>query len=103
MTIFQVFGSRFVHWTQLEAGAHLSDTYNWQLRLWRQEKYSGTELTPCPLSKPIILRTVHIVGLIHRIAMYSKRGTCQNVYLGPNLTNSPQAVGEFKLKSVSIY
>ena len=28
--------------------------YNWQLRLWRQVKQLGTELTTCPLSKVII-------------------------------------------------
>ena len=54
MTIFQVFGSRFVHWTQLEPGALLSDTYNWQLRLWRQGKQLGTELSPWQLSKEVV-------------------------------------------------
>ena len=33
-----------------------------------------------------LLRTGQILGLFHRNGMYSKRGTSENVYAGPNLT-----------------
>ena len=40
---------------------------------------------------------VCIVSLVHRIGMYSKRGTFQNVYLGPNLIIGAEACIFFRV------
>ena len=52
MTIFQLFGSRFLYGTLQAPGAQLSITFNWLLGLWRQYYVQlGTELTPSQLSE----------------------------------------------------
>ena len=45
----------------------------------------------------LLFRTVCIVGLVHRIGMYSKRMTFQNVYLGPNLIIGAEACIFFRV------